>query len=119
MKAYPLALVAAAVLVAALLLDAGEYHPYGYYQWLRIATCGMCAVYAYVLWHVGKRWARSTAILAGLVAVIFNPVLPVTMTKGNWQPIDKGAAVFVLLAGSTAAAVFNRVKFGVEVISVD
>ena len=92
-KRYPLAIpagVAAVMLVAAL-----AKWPYGYYQLLRLVTCGAAAYGAYVSHSMGKSaWLWAFV----LVAVLFNPVFPVHLSREVWQPLDVATAVVLVVA---------------------
>ena len=82
------ALIAAIMLVAAL-----ADWPYGYYQLLRFVTCGVAAYIAYLAYQRQKMWA---AWLFGLIAVLFNPLIPVHLNREAWAIIDCTCAmVFV------------------------
>lgn len=88
---HPVPVVVSALMLFAALAD----WPYGYYQLLRIVTCGV-VVYLAVLacqWHV--TWV---AWLLGFVAVLFNPVVPVHLSRDIWQPIDVICGFVLLLA---------------------
>ena len=58
---------------------------YGYYQILRWVVCGVAVYIAYMAYSWGKIWATW---VFGFVAVLFNPIVPVYLTKEIWQPID-------------------------------
>jgi hypothetical protein len=64
--------------------------PYFFYVLLRVVVC-LTAVYlavnAYELQRTTWVW------LMGAVAVLFNPVMPVRMARGDWQVLDFLAAV--------------------------
>jgi hypothetical protein len=75
-----------------LLLVATARLPYGYYTLLRIAICGFCGFIAYRAWHEDTRiWATAF----GLIAVLFNPIIPVYFDRGIWFWLDIGAAAFI------------------------
>jgi hypothetical protein len=78
-----------AMLIAAV---TGDW-PYGFYQLLRIVVCGT-AIYAVVQTLNRQYWPW---ILGGL-AILFNPFLPVSFEREEWQPIDFGAAIVFLIA---------------------
>jgi len=59
--------------------------PYGYYQILRWIVCGVGVYIAYMAYRRGKVWATW---VFGLIAALFNPIVPVHLTKAIWQPID-------------------------------
>jgi len=83
------------LLAAAFLLLATLDLPYGYFTFLRIVVCGVSVFVAYCGYRWGKTWA---AVVFGLVAVLFNPLIPVHLTKDVWFPIDLAvAASFVVV----------------------
>ena len=93
-KAISLANVIPASIVAVMLLIAVAELPYGYYQVLRWATCGIAVFIAFQAYKVGKTWIIW---LFGLIAVLFNPIFPIHLTKEIWRPIDlASAAIFGL-----------------------
>ena len=85
-----------AIVVAVMLLVAVAPLPYGYYQFLRWAVCGV-AVFIAVK---GYTWKQTWATwLFGAVAAMFNPILPIDLTREIWQPIDlAGALLFFSIA---------------------
>ena len=76
-----------------MLLVAIMHLPYGYYQILRWAVCAVGIYVAYMAYRWGKVWATW---VFGFVAALFNPIIPVHLTKEIWQPIDGFAAVLFL-----------------------
>jgi hypothetical protein len=79
-----LSLVPAAMLFAALL-----HLPYGYYTLLRLVVCVCAGIVAYQAWPKQPLW---TAIF-GVVALLFNPLILVRMSREEWAPIDIGLGV--------------------------
>ena len=81
-----------ALIVAAMLFIAIAPLPYGYYTFLRWATCAV-AIYIAVQAYQWKRiWATW---LLGAIAVLFNPFVPIYLTREIWQPINIiGALLF-------------------------
>jgi FtsH-binding integral membrane protein len=69
--------------------------PYGYYQLLRWVVCGVAIYIAYMAYQWGKAWATW---VFGLIAVLFNPILPVYLTKAIWRPIDLTCGVLFALS---------------------
>jgi hypothetical protein len=82
------------IFLASLLLAAGAAPlPYGYYSFLRIAACGVFAYAAYV------GITRKLAVLPylyGVLAILFNPLIKIHMTKEIWAVVDLGAALLLL-----------------------
>ncbi len=71
--------------------------PYGYYNLLRFIVCatsGLIAVAAY-------RYKKQNWMIAmGIIAILFNPIIPVHLAKANWTLIDLAVAVlFILFLG--------------------
>jgi hypothetical protein len=70
--------------------------PYGYYQLLRFIVCGVAVYIAYAAFNWQKIWA---VWLLGFIAVLFNPLIPIHLSKALWQSIDVVCAcVFFILA---------------------
>ena len=65
--------------------------PYGYYTALRIVVCGAAGFLVYQL--SGENGDFSFWLFGFFgIAVLFNPIIPIHLTKAIWQPIDLGAA---------------------------
>lgn len=87
----PLALLAAVFLFLAL-----APLPYGYYTLLRLVVFGVTAYGAFRAVETGQTaWFLVLAVLA----LLFNPVLPVPLGRELWRPIDAIAAIVVLVSG--------------------
>jgi hypothetical protein len=84
--------------VAALMLFAAlGYWTYGYYQLLRFVVCGVGAYVAFMAYQ----WQRIWAVwLFGIIAVLFNPVIPIRLPREVWQTIDVTCAFLFLSAAS-------------------
>ncbi len=82
-----------AQVIAALCLFWGLLpNPYGFYILLRIVVCAVCAYLAY------KYEADQTALawLFGIIAVVYNPIIPFYLTRELWMPIDLVTAILLL-----------------------
>jgi uncharacterized protein DUF6804 len=81
---------------ALLLLIAIWRLPYGYYTLTRIVTCGVAVLIAVA--GLQERPAVQTwsfPLLA--IAVLFNPLVPIHLSRATWFYFDLGAAaIFVL-----------------------
>ena len=88
----PIALWLAAALV---LIVAAFPLPYGYYTFARIVTCLACALLAYSAYRTTPPAVLWTGAFA-LLAVLFNPVIPIHLTKKIWMLLDLGAAAVIL-----------------------
>jgi len=72
------------------LLGALADNPYGYYQFLRWAILIIGAYSAYLAHNTGKKvWVW----VFGIIAVLFNPIIPFTFQRGTWQIIDVVVAI--------------------------
>jgi FtsH-binding integral membrane protein len=82
------------ILAVVLLFWALGDHPYSYYQFLRWAIM-IIGVYSAYLSYENKRigWVW----IFGIMAILFNPIIPFYLSKDTWQMFDfAGAIVFVV-----------------------
>jgi ABC-type Fe3+-siderophore transport system permease subunit len=86
--------VAAALLALAILPL-----PYGYYIFLRFAVFAIAAFIVYQLWQAHSEVTLEILVLAG-VAILFNPLVFVTLSRGSWFFIDLIAAGGLAYIGS-------------------
>lgn len=77
---------------AAMLLIAMFALPYGYYTALRIVVCGAAAYLVYHLWNERDEISLWIFVFFA-IAILFNPVFPVHLTKSIWTPLNFGSAV--------------------------
>ena len=88
------------VVAAVLLVGALGKWPYGYYTLLRLVVCAAAlfvTVFSYQQKHLWATWCFA------VVAVLFNPVMVVHLSRQIWGPIDVvAAALFVVSAGAIA-----------------
>jgi hypothetical protein len=90
-------------IAAAMLLAAVLPWPYGYYQLLRVVICGVGGYFAYTAHTWGKTWA---VWVFGVIAVLFNPLLLVHLTREIWAVIDVVCATLFVYW----MCVFNKAK---------
>lgn len=74
-----------ALVIAFMLLVAIAPLPYAYYTFLRWATCGVAVFIAFKAYRWKRIWSTW---LFGAIAILFNPFVPIYLTKEIWQPID-------------------------------
>lgn len=89
MALFTLARLAAAAMLAWALRP----HPYGYFELLRIAVCGVGAfgIYCALQWkRQGWAWA-----FGGLI-VLFNPFVKVALGRQMWNYVDVAVAAFLV-----------------------
>lgn len=86
---------AARIIAAGMLLLALFDWPYAYYQALRVVVT-VCAILEIVQVHraaISQNSKTVWTLLFAAVAVIFNPVAPLYLSRDIWRGIDLGAAV--------------------------
>ena len=87
--AFVLARVGAAVLV----LFALGRNPYDFYTIMRWIVCGVSAYGAYTKFERNPpAWAWTFVIMA----VAFNPIVPLRLSRETWAPIDVVAASILI-----------------------
>src|SRR4029450_9918914 len=101
-------LVIPGVVTAAMLLLALGPWPYGYYTLLRLVACATAAGFAFHGYAGGRMWAVWTF---GFVALLFNPIVPVHLSRSAWRPINVVAAV-LFAVGDFPASTPRRRRVG-------
>ena len=79
-----------AIIAAIMLFLALAPWPYGYYQLLRIVVCGVSVYIAFVAHSRQKIWALW---LFAFIALLFNPLIRIHLSREVWQPINVICAV--------------------------
>jgi hypothetical protein len=81
---------------AAMLLLALLPLPYGFYTLLRLVVVVCAAILAYHHWQSGGK-----IIVAGMgfVALLFNPLFPIYLSREIWAPIDIACALYFGIIG--------------------
>lgn len=69
--------------------------PYGYYTLLRIIICGAAAFIAYSIYQRQQAVSLWVLAMSGL-AILFNPLIPIHLSREIWVPIDAISAVVFL-----------------------
>ena len=96
------------IIAAIMLFLALAPWPYGYYQLLRLVVCGVAVYIALMSYNCRKVWATY---LFGFIAVLFNPLYPIHLSRELWQPIDVICGVlFILIAIVIIAPETSSVK---------
>ncbi len=83
------------IVSAALLVLAIGHHPYGYYAILRWITCGVAS---YAAFRALELKSRGWTWVMGVLAAIFNPILPLHLDRQTWAPVDLAAALALILS---------------------
>jgi len=74
-----------AICAVSLLVAASSAWPYFAYVLLRAFVCGSSA---YIASRLYKRKRVQLAWVAGVIAVLYNPVFPVRMARSDWQAVN-------------------------------
>ena len=92
--------------IAMLLMASADSWPYGFYQLLRIVVTGTAGYV--VVQTLGHR--QYWPWIMGGIAILFNPVLPISFRQEEWQPIDFrcGCRVLDHSDSDPATAVLNH-----------
>ena len=80
-----------------LLLAIPSIWPYGYYQLLRWVVCSVGVFNAYKAHEQGHEVLMVTMVL---VAILFNPIVPITLAKEVWATFDLIVAI-IMFTGAT------------------
>lgn len=84
------------IIPAVFLLSAlREGLPYEFFTLLRFIVCVSTA---YVAWMAHKDGQENWTWILGAVALLFNPLLPIYLTREIWVVIDSATAVLLLVA---------------------
>ena len=73
------------IAVVLLLLGCLPLNNYGYYRFLRISVCAISAMSIMANNSDGFGWKNITW---GIIAILFNPFVPVWLNKSTWIVID-------------------------------
>jgi hypothetical protein len=84
-------------IAALMLLGALGDWPYGYYQLLRFVVCGAGTYIAWLSYHSKYPWA---VWLFAFVAILFNPLAPVHLSRATWGLLDLFCAGLFLMAAA-------------------
>jgi hypothetical protein len=80
------------IVPAILLVIAVARLPYGYYTFTRIVACGAAILIA-VIGFRDRMVTPVWSILMAVIAVLFNPILPIHLDRATWFYLDLGAAI--------------------------
>jgi len=83
------------ICAAILLVWALERHSYSYYVLLRWFVCVFSALSASVAYEFGR---EGWVVTLGIIALFFNPIIPVHLSRQTWAPIDLATAIILLAA---------------------
>jgi hypothetical protein len=97
-------LSSALYVAAALLALAALPLPYAYYTGVRFLAC---LAFAFVAYQSMRAKAWPTMSLALALAITFNPLVPIRLSKLEWATIDLAAAAYLSVVASHVSAGFQ------------
>lgn len=80
----------ARLLAAVMLVIAVGKHPYSYYTLMRFVVC---LVAAYGAFLASERRQQGWLCTFGVLALLFNPFIPVRLDRSTWAVLDVAAAI--------------------------
>jgi Family of unknown function (DUF6804) len=86
------AVIPSSIVAALLLIGIAPIHAYGYYVFLRWATCAAAVFFCIMAWNLERKWL----LLIGIpIAILFNPLVPIYLNKETWSVLDLITAVVI------------------------
>jgi hypothetical protein len=82
------------IVLAALLLLCLADMPYGYFQFVRFAGMVTFGYFAYI---ANERGAKAEAIIFAVLAVLFQPLIKISLGREIWNIVDVIVAVGLLI----------------------
>jgi len=83
------------ILTILMLFGAIAEWPYGYYTLLRWITCIASILIAFQAFEKNIDWAKVVFIV---IAILFNPLAPIYLSRSTWIPLDVITAIFFIFA---------------------
>jgi hypothetical protein len=90
-RRFPSSTIPSIISILMLLAGVPKFFPYGYYTLLRLVVCGTGTYISYISF---KNEKQIIGFLAILVALLFNPIIPIYLDKEIWVIIDLFVAIF-------------------------
>ena len=96
--------------------------PDDYYKVLRFIVVAACGV---IIWDVQKSTAKDAiktwlSVGFGMLAVFFNPIMPIELNNDSWRLVSlSGAVAFTLLEAGKSAAISLAIVAIVSLIAID
>ena len=85
--------IAVIISVAMLFLALPSLFPYGYFQLLRWVIAGTAVFSGYISYELNNKiWIW----IMGIIAILFNPIVPIHLEKDVWIVIDVVVAILML-----------------------
>lgn len=89
--------VIARIIISVLLLIALSNQQIGYYKFLRWAGCAT-AIYSAFISYIKSKKMNFGVWLFGLIAILFNPIIPFYLGRNTWQKADIIVAVIFIIS---------------------
>jgi hypothetical protein len=83
------------ILTILMLFGAVAEWPYGYYTILRWITCITSILMVLQAFEKNIDWAKVVFIV---IAILFNPLAPIYLSRSTWMPLDIITAIFFIFA---------------------
>ena len=83
------------LVAAGMLFYALADHPYAYFTLLRFIVC---TVASYCAVQANSQKNEQWTWVYGVIAVLFNPIIPIHLSRGLWIIIDLAAAIVILVS---------------------
>lgn len=95
MRKISVGFLIARLIASVTLLLALSRHPYSYYILLRWIVCGTAAYGTFESIELEK---SGWAWVLGIIALLFNPIIPVHLSREIWAPIDVTTALIFVVS---------------------
>jgi len=83
------------ILTIFILFGAIAEWPYGYYTMLKWITCISSILVVLQAFEKNIDWAKVVFIV---IAILFNPLAPIYLSRSTWMPLDIITAIFFIFA---------------------
>ena len=70
------------------------FHSYGWYDFLRIVVTLQAAVFAFLFY---QSQYKASAFLFTAIALLFNPIIKVRLSRSEWEPLDVMVGIIFIL----------------------
>jgi hypothetical protein len=95
MREISVGFLIARLIASGMLLLALSRHPYSYYILLRWIVCGTAAYGTFKSIELEK---SGWAWVLGIITLLFNPIIPVHLSREIWAPIDVTTALIFVVS---------------------
>ncbi len=82
------------IATVALFLAVLPIWPYGFYTLLRLLVCCVCGYFVYKIKLFPSLYTHKAPLV--VIAILFNPLIPVYLIRTIWFPIDIGVGIYFI-----------------------